>query len=98
MTTATLEKKATRVVATRAVALTAQSNPNFNAELQASLRKFTANDWGICSENDKAQNDLDPASAMGNYPIDHGSETKLWIKRDDYGDYFVITALYPSDY
>ena len=94
----TLEKKATKVTITASVNHSINETRSFAREVQTALRRFASNDWGNCSENDKEMNDSDPASAMGNYAIEHGAEKKLWIKRDDYGDFYLITVLYPSDY
>ena len=98
MTTAALEKKQTKLTITAAVNHCIQESRAFAREVQTALRKFSSNDWGICSENDKAMNNEDPGSAMGNYPIEHGNGKMLWVKRDDYGDFYQITVLYPSDY
>jgi hypothetical protein len=98
MTTAKSERKKNQTTITASVAHDLKKDTKFAIEVQTCLNKFLANDWGTCSENDKALNDSDPSSAMGNYPIVTGSEKTLWVKRDDYGGFYLITILYPSDY
>ena len=90
--------KQTKITVTASVAHGIKQNLNFSIEVQNCLKKFLSKDWGKCSENDKKANDADLASAMGSYDIAHGSEKTLWIKRDDHGEFFVITALYPSEW
>ena len=89
-----------QLVATSGVAVAMRENPDFNAFVQASLRRYLKCDWGEMDESDKALND----SAVENgddrilaaYKSSGPKAWKIWIITE--WDHSATTILFPDEY
>ena len=89
-----------QLVATAGVAEAMRENPDFDAFVQASLRRYLECDGGELPESDKKQNDS--AVKNGNdrilaaYKKQDGKAWKIWIITE--WDHSATTILFPDEY
>lgn len=89
-----------QLVATAGVAEAMRENLDFDAFVQASLRRYLECDWGELPESDKKQNDS--AVKNGNdrilaaYKKQGGKAWKIWIITE--WDHSATTILFPDEY
>ena len=89
-----------QLVATAGVAEAMRENPDFDAFVQESLRRYLECDWGDLDDADKAQNDSAVANAddriLAAYKKQDGKAWKIWIITE--WDRSYTTILFPDEY
>lgn len=89
-----------QLVATAGVAEAMRENPDFDAFVWESLRRYLACDWGDLEDSDKELNDNAVKSnddrILAAYKKKDGKAWKIWIITE--GDRSATTILFPDEY
>lgn len=89
-----------QLVATAGVAEAMRENPDFNAFVWDSMRRYLECDWGDLEASDKKQNDDAVKNGddriLAAYKKQDGKNWKIWIITE--WDRSVTTVLFPDEY
>jgi len=89
-----------QLVATAGVAEAMRENPDFDAFVWESLRRYLACDWGDQEDPDKAMNDNTVKNGddriLAAYKKQDGKAWKIWIITE--WDHSATTILFPDEY